>query len=266
MNKVLIIIIGFWLLLVLTACTDSVPENLVDEDIYENIFIELAIIDQLDERLLQGRTKQELRQEVYAHYGVTLPDFTISHEYYELDIDNQIERLNRINSRLREERNNIDRAETEYKSENIRRADSLRQQLQDPANSEIVQEMLPQPDISQVSQSETDIPAENMLTDGSDEQSEYNLDDFSFNTGGQYTLQVRSFRDENNAITHMEEWINRGFENAYIQEAVNSETGITWYRVRLGNLNSFGEADNLKNLINNLYNIEVWVDRTGTTN
>lgn len=106
------------------------PDELIDEETYQQMFMEFAIINQLDQQLLQKRTQEELRQMVYEHYGVTEEEFRISHEYYELQIDEQLERAREMSKILRAERDSLIAIEREYeKLTTPEQVDSLRQAL-----------------------------------------------------------------------------------------------------------------------------------------
>lgn len=108
----------------------SPPDELIDEETYEQMFMEFAIINQLDQRLLQNTTQDELRDMVYDHYQVTEEEFRISHEYYEQQVDQQLERVKEMYKTLRIERDSVLAIEDKY--ENLttpEQIDSLRQAL-----------------------------------------------------------------------------------------------------------------------------------------
>lgn len=117
------------LLFPLTACQESEPEYLIDEDTYIMIFAELAIIDQYDPKLLKNRTREEMRDSVYQHYNVSKEDFRRSHEHYEENIDAQLNRIENMILFLKEERDEVNIYERELRRKNTLSADSLRQRL-----------------------------------------------------------------------------------------------------------------------------------------
>lgn len=119
----------FFGLILLASCTDSKPDKLLSEDLYEKIFIELAIIDQIEDALLGDRTRSDLRQMVYEQYGVTAEDFNRSHNYFEQSIEEQINRIESIHERLRDERSAIDESERAIREQNRRTQESLREQI-----------------------------------------------------------------------------------------------------------------------------------------
>jgi len=126
--------ICFALVLIITAVScssnSSPPDELIDEETYKQMFMEFAIINQLDQQLLQNTSRKELRQIVYSHYGVTEEEFRISHEYYEQQVENQIERVREMSKILRAERDSVLVVDRKYQElESQEQADSLRQAL-----------------------------------------------------------------------------------------------------------------------------------------
>lgn len=121
--------LSLFFLLPLAACEESEPEYLVEEEAYMMMFAELAIIDQYDPNLLKNRSKEEVRDLVYQKYNVSKDDFRRSHDYYEEDIDAQLERLGKIILIMKEERDEVDILERELRRKNTLSADSLRQRL-----------------------------------------------------------------------------------------------------------------------------------------
>lgn len=111
------------------ACSEKTPEYLLDEETYIMIFAELAVIDQYDPNLLKNRSKEDLRKLVFETYSVTAEDFRQSHQYYELNIEEQIRRVEEVNNRLREERDSVNVFEREERKRLMPSADSLRQRL-----------------------------------------------------------------------------------------------------------------------------------------
>lgn len=92
--------------------------------------MEFAIINQLDQQILEERSPEELRQLVYKHYNVTEEEFRISHEYYEQQVDEQLERVKEMSKILRAERDSLVTIEREYNQiTSPEQADSLRQVL-----------------------------------------------------------------------------------------------------------------------------------------
>ena len=116
-------------LLLTVSCTDSDQDLLIDDQTYQNMFVEFAIINHLDDKLLRDTTKEELVNSIYGHYGVTEEQFRYTHDYFESNISEQLLRMEKILVRLREERELINEAAQQYEIENRESADSLRQRI-----------------------------------------------------------------------------------------------------------------------------------------
>lgn len=118
--------------IVFAGCEPTPPQKLIDEETYKRMFIEFAIINQLDQQLMKDTTEQRLRNKVYEQYQVTPEEFRISHQYYQQNIDEQLERLEEINLLLRSERDTLVGIERKYKQAlESGQLDSLRQSLSD---------------------------------------------------------------------------------------------------------------------------------------
>lgn len=110
----------------------SEPDELISEKTYEHMFIEFAIINQMDQQLLKNTSQEELRQMVYEQYGVSEEEFRISHEYYEQNIDEQLERVKEITQLMRSERDSVQTIQRKYEAITTpEQLDSLRQNLLD---------------------------------------------------------------------------------------------------------------------------------------
>lgn len=122
------------LLITVVGCSSdsNPPDELIDEETYQQMFMEFTIINQLDERILQEKSQEDFRQMVYEHYNVTEEEFRISHEYYEQQVDEQLDRVRDMSKILRAERDSLLTIEREYeKITSPEQADSLRQILRD---------------------------------------------------------------------------------------------------------------------------------------
>lgn len=249
----------FFGLILLAACTDSKPDKLLSEDLYEKIFIELAIIDQIEEALLGNHTRSDLRRMVYEHYGVTAEEFNRSHNYYEQNIEEQIKRIESIHERLRDERSAIDETEREIRDRNRRTPESLREQiLGRGGNAEEISNEIP------ASSQPESVPAETaefpVIAEIEQESETYdNREIFPFSGNGPFAIQIRAVQDLTVAENLKQEWIERGFEDTYLQKFDHSESGETWYRIRLGNVDSFSEAERVQQTIMDQFEVEVWI-------
>lgn len=111
-----ILFVSLFLTVIAVACTSRAPDQLIDEETYKRMFIEFAIVNQMDSTLLNYRERSELHRRIYEHYNVTEEQFSVSHEYYELDVDGQIQRINEITEMLQGERDPISKAEQEFRT------------------------------------------------------------------------------------------------------------------------------------------------------
>lgn len=116
-------------ILLLTTITCEKEPELVDEELYKTIMIELAILNQTDQELLGERDKSVLRDEIFETYGLDEQKFSRSHEIYQSNIDAQMERVKDIQDRLRAERDSVQAAERRYREENKLEADEIREQI-----------------------------------------------------------------------------------------------------------------------------------------
>jgi len=117
------------LLFTLISCEEE--QDIIEEDLYITIMTELAIVNQMDVELLGEKSREEKRNEIFNHYGVSEEMFDISHEIYQSDIDAQMNRVKDVQDRLRTERDSVQAAERRYREENRPDPDSLRQQIRD---------------------------------------------------------------------------------------------------------------------------------------
>jgi hypothetical protein len=102
---------------------------LIKDETYQKIFIEFAIINHMDKKLLRNRPKEELVDSIYEHYGVTQEQFRYTHDYFESDIPEQLLRMEKILIRLRTESNKVDSIAKQHQQELKVSADSLHQRI-----------------------------------------------------------------------------------------------------------------------------------------
>jgi response regulator RpfG family c-di-GMP phosphodiesterase len=104
-NKFLLI---FAAALIFISCQeDEKPQDILPEERYEKVFIELTIADQMNEELLKEKTRRDYREEIFNEYDITEEKFNRSHRYYEQRVDEQIARMEQINLKLREVRDTL---------------------------------------------------------------------------------------------------------------------------------------------------------------
>ncbi|MDX1586047.1 MAG: SPOR domain-containing protein [Balneolaceae bacterium] len=83
----------------------------------------------------------------------------------------------------------------------------------------------------------------------------------SFNTTGNFSLQVEAWRSQEKAQAQVEKWKERGFENAYVVKYGKEETGNIWFRVRLGLTDTRERAEQLGQNLRKEYNTEYWISK-----
>jgi len=89
----------------LNGCSDEQdikPENLIPNDTYVDLLVELQLLrsySYTDPEL----DKDSVSSIIFEKYGVTSQDFYISHEFYQTQIEDQIERVNTAIERIKKE-------------------------------------------------------------------------------------------------------------------------------------------------------------------
>lgn len=127
MNRLLILTL--FLLVFVSCSTDSAPKDLLAEELYETMFLEFIILHQVSSELISEEEREELRDEIYTHYGVSEEQFRRSHEYYQNQQKLQSDRIDSISVHLRDLRDKIEdaRRERERQAREREQADSLDQ-------------------------------------------------------------------------------------------------------------------------------------------
>ncbi len=86
------------------------------------------------------------------------------------------------------------------------------------------------------------------------------LRNISYVSDGAFSVQVGSWRSETKAEEHVSMWKSRGFENAYSVKFGDESSGNVWFRVRMGNVASIGEAEKLMLVLMEDHQTESWID------
>lgn len=114
--------------MILVSCSsENPPEDVIDEELYETMFTEFVILNQINTHLITDQERDSLRNEVYVHYDVPKEKFRLSHEYYQNKPEIQSVRIDSISSNLRSLRDKIDEARREEERQAQEQADSLNQ-------------------------------------------------------------------------------------------------------------------------------------------
>ncbi|MEX0723203.1 MAG: DUF4296 domain-containing protein [Gracilimonas sp.] len=95
------------LLTIITACVgpEDIPEpkNLIAEDQYVDLLVEIQYIITYRNAYPDSVNADSLADLVYDKYGITEDQFMVSHEYYQKNVNEQIERIDDAIRKIREE-------------------------------------------------------------------------------------------------------------------------------------------------------------------
>ena len=86
---------------------------------------------------------------------------------------------------------------------------------------------------------------------------------FEHSDTGTFAVQVQSWRSRDKAESQVAIWRERGFENAFITEYGDPDTGNIWYRVRLGRYETEQIAENVRRVIREEHQADSWISRVG---
>lgn len=107
MRPFLIFTMLFFSASLLFSCGDDKPDDLIPEDIYLDLLVELEMAHSFFISSEDSMKVKELVAAVFEHYGITPDRFERSHLWYDADIDEQILRYRRALDRLNEETANF---------------------------------------------------------------------------------------------------------------------------------------------------------------
>lgn len=127
MVKQLLITLILFTALLAFSCTEK--DEIIDEEVYTNLLLEFSILNAMNEAYLGDLTHDDFRLKILAEYDVTAEEFRKSHEYYQQNILEQLDRMEQIGKMLRQERDSVQIAERDYRVANRQPADSLRQRI-----------------------------------------------------------------------------------------------------------------------------------------
>jgi hypothetical protein len=114
-------------LFLLGGCSQN--DDLLDEYTYEQLILELTILNQLDDDKLGGQERDDIRQRIFAHYGANEELFRNTHDYYQQNVPEQLERMEKLRIKLSQERDTIQEAERDYRRSLQLPPDSLRMRI-----------------------------------------------------------------------------------------------------------------------------------------
>ncbi|WP_340105343.1 SPOR domain-containing protein [Rhodohalobacter sp. 8-1] len=84
-----------------------------------------------------------------------------------------------------------------------------------------------------------------------------------YSEDGEYVVQIEAWRSQQKAQQQANQWINRGYDQAYVVSYGNEDTGNVWYRVRVGEFDSREMAQRLKSELEEEYGTASWISRIG---
>ncbi len=88
--------------LLLVACgAEEKPQDLIEEEVYINLLVELQIIKS-QSYIEPGLETDSLRLEVLNYYGISKEVFLRSHEYYQTEGRAQVQRIEKAIERVSE--------------------------------------------------------------------------------------------------------------------------------------------------------------------
>ena len=79
-------------LIALSSCTEEKPENLIDEETYILLLIEVELLYAYHLEHRNSELTRELIDDIMDNYGTTWEIFEQSHLYYEEDVQGQLTR------------------------------------------------------------------------------------------------------------------------------------------------------------------------------
>jgi hypothetical protein len=87
------------------SCSDSeAPKDLIPENRYVDIFSQLVVINQITDEQLGEVSRDSLITQVFEQQGVSRDQFNRSHQYYQRQPDRQLQRVKRVEEKLKNER------------------------------------------------------------------------------------------------------------------------------------------------------------------
>jgi len=94
-------------LLMLSCGTDNEPDSLIPEEQYIDIYVDLVLVNQLSDKQVEEASKDSLRDVVYSLHGVDQDQFKRSHEFYQRQADQQIQRIEKMEEHLTQFRDSL---------------------------------------------------------------------------------------------------------------------------------------------------------------
>lgn len=84
-----------------------------------------------------------------------------------------------------------------------------------------------------------------------------------YSENGNFVVQIEAWRSEEKAQQQADEWIEMGYDQAYVVSYGNENTGDVWYRVRIGHFDTRTMAERLQEKLQEDHDAVSWVSQTG---
>ncbi|NBC65539.1 MAG: DUF4296 domain-containing protein [Bacteroidetes bacterium] len=97
----------FGLTLLISCGHENPPRDVIPEEQYLEIYINLTLVNQLSDEQANDTTKDSLRQVVYGRYDTTEEQFKRSHQFYQQQAERQMQRIEEMNQRLTQTRDTL---------------------------------------------------------------------------------------------------------------------------------------------------------------
>lgn len=95
------------------------------------------------------------------------------------------------------------------------------------------------------------------------QEQEQQENQIEFSEDGEFVVQVEAWRSQEKAQQQADQWVNRGYEQAYVVFYGNEDTGNIWYRVRIGQFDTLEMAERFQSKIEEDYDTNTWVSTIG---
>lgn len=90
------------------SCTDKeAPPDLIAENRYVEVFSHLVVINQITDEQLGEASRDSLIEQVFEEKGVSRDQFNRSHHYYQRQPDRQLNRIARVEEKIKRERDDF---------------------------------------------------------------------------------------------------------------------------------------------------------------
>ena len=88
-----------------TACWDDAPDNVLNEETYTNLMVELQLLKSYQQKIkLDSLSADSIRRKIFEKYHTSNQQFQKSHRYYRQDVENQSKRISTAIEKLRKDR------------------------------------------------------------------------------------------------------------------------------------------------------------------